>query len=93
MENEILEKKPSNPVESALLVLSTVALLLSIFLSWQELSFYLQKDDNFEIEAKERIEEAYKGDREINKLKKEMKDQKDNIYQFISTQGGGQQSN
>lgn len=40
-EDDIVEKKPSHPVTTVLLIVSTLSLLLAIFLSVKELGYYV----------------------------------------------------
>lgn len=90
MEEEILEKKPSNPVESVLLVITAISLCLGIFMGWTELSEYLRPDDNFEMPVEERIQEKAQ-DSKLKKLKKQIEKEKENYYQFISSEGSSGQ--
>ena len=72
MEEEILEKRPTNPVESALLIIATITLIISIVFAWQELDGYLKgtQQADFDIDEAKRIESKYTRDLKIKKIRR-----------------------
>ena len=86
MDEEILEKRPSNPMESAMLILTALFLILSIGMSRVEVSEYLQGtvEAEYQTDAKDRILEKYKKDGSILKIKKKLPDERKKINDLIS---------
>ncbi len=56
LDEEILEKPPSHPIATVLLVVCAVARLGTIVLAWKQLSFYIHKSTKKDIEAKKSME-------------------------------------
>lgn len=55
-EEEIIEKKPSAPTATVLMILTTVFLALAIYITGDEVGFYFNKSD---YEANKRAEDHY----------------------------------
>jgi hypothetical protein len=95
MDEEILEKKPSNPVESALLFIAFLCLVASIGLSRMEVIDYLTgtQESEYNTDAKDRIREKYEKNKEINNIKSNFVKEKEKLNDFISVEGEGPKSN
>ena len=64
VEDDIVEKKPSHPVTTTLLIVSTLALLLAIYLTGRELGYYVNPrtksmTDGFKVKAVTLYEREY----------------------------------
>jgi hypothetical protein len=64
VEDDIVERKPSNPIATTLLIISSVALALSIYLAGKELGYYVNPKtksmtNGFKVKAVKLYEDAY----------------------------------
>ncbi|RME74679.1 MAG: hypothetical protein D6785_15635 [Planctomycetota bacterium] len=90
MDEEILQPRASNPLESALLMLTALFLLTSILMSRIEVTEYLAgtPKSEFEIPVEKRIRDKYKNDSKLKKIRKEVKEfsEPSKAYTLISDQ-------
>ena len=92
MDEDILQPKASNPLESGMLILTALFLLFSIGLSRIEVVEYLDgiPPEDFKTPVEERIRNVYKNDSKLNAMKKKISEEGtvEKTYGFISTETG-----